>query len=160
GVNADGHREMLGVMEGGKEDAASWLAFLRHLKARGLKGVRLVTSDKCLGLLEALGECFPEAQWQRCIVHFYRNVFTVVPSIASGILRLLTTRIRTYGECAHHFGRYRAVGPGQGSGGDAQSDPCSGGPGGGAGQSGASGGQTGGHASEEGRGAAARGGGG
>jgi len=80
GVNADGHREMLGVMEGGKEDAASWLAFLRHLKGRGLKGVRLVTSDKCLGLLEALGECFPEAQWQRCIVHFYRNVFTVVPS--------------------------------------------------------------------------------
>jgi putative transposase len=80
GVNADGHREMLGVMEGGKEDAASWLAFLRHLTARGLKGVRLVTSDKCLGLLEALGECFPEAQWQRCVVHFYRNVFTVVPS--------------------------------------------------------------------------------
>jgi transposase-like protein len=80
GVNADGHREILGVMEGGKEDAASWRAFLRHLKARGLRGVRLVTSDKCLGLLEALGECFPEAQWQRCIVHFYRNVFTAVPS--------------------------------------------------------------------------------
>src|SRR5215468_5229791 len=80
GVNADGHREMLGVMEGGKEDAASWLAFLRHLKARGLKGVRLVTSDKCLGLVEALSECLPEARWQRCIVHFYRNVFTAVPS--------------------------------------------------------------------------------
>ena len=80
GVNADGHREMLGVREGGKEDAASWRAFLRHLKARGLRGVRLVTSDKCLGLLEALGECFPEAQWQRRMVHFYRNVFTAVPS--------------------------------------------------------------------------------
>jgi len=80
GVNADGHREMLGVMEGGKEDAASWLAFLRHLKARGLTGVRLVTSDKCLGLVGAVGECFPEAQWQRCVVHFYRNVFTAVPS--------------------------------------------------------------------------------
>jgi transposase-like protein len=80
GVNADGHREMLGVMAGGKEDAASWLAFLRHLKARGLKGVRLVTSDRCLGLVEALGECFPEAMWQRCVVHFYRNVFTAVPS--------------------------------------------------------------------------------
>jgi putative transposase len=62
GVNADGHREMLGVMEGGKEDAASWLAFVRHLKARGLQGVRLITSDKCLGLVEAVGECFPEAQ--------------------------------------------------------------------------------------------------
>jgi len=80
GVNADGHREMLGVMEGGKEDAASWLAFLRHLKARGLTGVRLVTSDKRLGLVGAVGECFPEAQWQRCVVHFYRNVFTAVPS--------------------------------------------------------------------------------
>jgi len=80
GVTADGHREMLGVMEGGKEDAASWLTFVRHLKARGLKGVRLITSDKCLGLVEAVGECFPEAQWQRCVVHFYRNVFTAVPS--------------------------------------------------------------------------------
>jgi putative transposase len=80
GVNADGFREMLGVMEGGKEDAAAWLTFLRHLKARGLRGVRLVTSDKCLGLLEALGDCFPEAAWQRCVVHFYRNVFTLVPS--------------------------------------------------------------------------------
>jgi transposase-like protein len=80
GVTADGHREMLGVMEGGKEDAASWLAFVRHLKARGLSGVRLITSDKCLGLVEAVGACFPEAHWQRCVVHFYRNVFTVVPS--------------------------------------------------------------------------------
>src|SRR5262249_9384512 len=80
GVNADGHREMLGVMEGGKEDAASWLAFVRHLKARGLKGVRLITSDKCLGLVEAVGECLPESRWQRCVVHFYRNVFTAVPS--------------------------------------------------------------------------------
>jgi transposase-like protein len=80
GVSREGHREILGVMEGGKEDAASWRAFLRHLKQRGLAGVRLVTSDKCLGLLEALGEFYPEAQWQRCIVHFYRNVFTAVPS--------------------------------------------------------------------------------
>jgi transposase-like protein len=80
GVNADGFREILGVREGGKEDAAAWLAFLRHLKARGLRGVRLVTSDKCLGLLEAVGECFPEAAWQRCVVHFDRNLFTAVPS--------------------------------------------------------------------------------
>jgi transposase-like protein len=80
GVNADGHREILGVMEGGKEDAESWRKFLKHLKTRGLKGVLLVTSDKCLGLVEAVGESFPEALWQRCIVHFYRNVFTEVPS--------------------------------------------------------------------------------
>jgi putative transposase len=80
GVNREGYREILGVMEGGKEDAAAWGKFLRHLKARGLQGVRLVTSDKCLGLVEAVGETFPEAMWQRCIVHFYRNVFTEVPS--------------------------------------------------------------------------------
>jgi transposase-like protein len=80
GVNADGHREILGVAEGGKEDAEGWRSFLRHLKARGLRGVRLVVSDKCLGLVEALGECFPEAAWQRCVVHFYRNVFTAVPA--------------------------------------------------------------------------------
>jgi len=79
GVNKAGFREVLGVCEGGKEDKASWLSFLRHLKQRGLQGTRLFISDKCLGLVEALGECFPEASWQRCIVHFYRNVFTVVP---------------------------------------------------------------------------------
>src|ERR1700757_3883132 len=50
GVNADGHREILGVCEGGKEDAASWRLFLRHLKQRGLRGVQLLVSDKCLGL--------------------------------------------------------------------------------------------------------------
>jgi len=79
GVNTEGYREILGVAEGAKEDKASWTKFLRHLKERGLKGVELVTSDKCLGLVESLGEFYPEASWQRCIVHFYRNVFTAVP---------------------------------------------------------------------------------
>jgi transposase-like protein len=79
GVNTEGYREILGVTEGAKEDKASWSAFLRHLKERGLKGVELITSDKCLGLVESLGEFYPEASWQRCVVHFYRNVFTVVP---------------------------------------------------------------------------------
>lgn len=80
GVNDEGYREILGVAEGSKEDKASWQGFLRGLKERGLKGVRLVVSDKCLGLVEALGEFFPQAAWQRCVVHFYRNVWTVVPS--------------------------------------------------------------------------------
>jgi putative transposase len=79
GVNQDGFREVLGVCEGGKEDKASWLSFLRHLKQRGLQGTKMFISDKCLGLVEALGETFPEAAWQRCTVHFYRNVFTAVP---------------------------------------------------------------------------------
>ncbi len=79
GVNRDGYREILGVCEGMKEDTEGWRQFLRHLKQRGLTGVQLVVSDKCLGLVEALGEVFPEARWQRCVVHFYRNVFSVTP---------------------------------------------------------------------------------
>ena len=80
GVNQDGYREVLGVMEGTKEDKASWQNFLRHLKTRGLQGVRLIVSDKCLGLVESLAEFYPGASWQRCAVHFYRNVWTAVPS--------------------------------------------------------------------------------
>jgi transposase-like protein len=79
-VNQDGMREVIGVAEGMKEDKSSWLDFLRWLKGRGLNGTRLFISDCCLGLVEALGECFPHAAWQRCIVHFYRNVFSTVPS--------------------------------------------------------------------------------
>jgi transposase-like protein len=79
GVRSDGYREIIGVAEGVKEDLESWRGFLRYLKSRGLKGMRLFISDKCLGLVEALGEFYPEAQWQRCMVHWYRNVFTVTP---------------------------------------------------------------------------------
>jgi transposase-like protein len=79
GVNREGYREILGVAEGAKEDKASWTAFLRYLKGRGLKGVELIISDKCLGLIESLGDFYPKAKWQRCMVHFYRNVFTLVP---------------------------------------------------------------------------------
>jgi putative transposase len=83
GVDQDGYRQVLGVVEGTKEDAESWRNFLRHLKERGLSGVRLVTSDKCLGLVEALGEFYPEADWQRCMVHWYRNVLSVAPTSKS-----------------------------------------------------------------------------
>jgi transposase-like protein len=79
GVADDGYREVIGVAEGAKEDKESWSSFVRYLKERGLKGVQLVISDKCLGLVEAAGEAFAGAKWQRCVVHFYRNVFTVVP---------------------------------------------------------------------------------
>jgi hypothetical protein len=68
GVDQDGYRQILGVVEGAKEDAESWRQFLRHLKERGLTGVELFVSDKCLGLIEALGEFYPEAEWQRCMV--------------------------------------------------------------------------------------------
>jgi transposase-like protein len=80
GVDAEGFRDVLGVSEGAKEDKESWTAFLRELKERGLTGVQLFVSDKCLGLVENLGEFYPEARWQRCVVHFYRNVWTKVPS--------------------------------------------------------------------------------
>ena len=79
GVDSDGYRQVLGVCEGLKEDKESWRTFLRHLKGRGLKGVQLVTSDKCLGLVEVLPEFYPEADWQRCMVHWYRNVGSSLP---------------------------------------------------------------------------------
>ena len=78
-VNEDGYREVLGAAEGMKEDKASWVSFFQWLKERGLDGVKLIVGDKCLGMLEAVGEVFPEAKYQRCTVHFYRNVFSVVP---------------------------------------------------------------------------------
>ena len=79
GVDAEGYRQVLGVREGTKEDKAGWSGFLRHLKKRGLKDVELVISDACLGLATSIGDFYPKAKWQRCIVHFYRNVFSVVP---------------------------------------------------------------------------------
>lgn len=78
-VNEDGYREVLGAAEGMKEDKASWKEFFLWLKSRGLSGIKLVIGDKCLGMLEAVGEVFPEAKYQRCTVHFYRNIFSVVP---------------------------------------------------------------------------------
>src|SRR4030095_9682357 len=80
GVGTDSFREILGVAEGAKEDKASWTAFLRYLKERGLSGVKLITSDRCLGLLESVADFYPDALCQRCVVHFYRNVFSLVPS--------------------------------------------------------------------------------
>lgn len=79
GVGNDGYREILGVAEGLREDKESWSNFLRYLKERGLKGVKLVVSDKCLGLVEVIGDFFPEAKWQRCVAHWYRNAFSICP---------------------------------------------------------------------------------
>jgi len=79
GVDQDGYRHVLGAKEGAKEDKESWIAFMRYLKSRGLRGVQLFVSDKCLGLVESLADFYPDAKWQRCVVHFYRNVFTAVP---------------------------------------------------------------------------------
>jgi len=79
GVNEDGYREVIGAAEGMKEDKASWTGFFQWLKSRGLDGVQLVVGDRCLGMLEAVAEVFPQAKYQRCVVHFYRNVFSATP---------------------------------------------------------------------------------
>jgi transposase-like protein len=79
-VNAEGYREILGIVEGAKEDKAGWSGFLAHLKARGLRGVELIISDACMGLVESAAEFFPETRWQRCVVHWYRDLFSHVPA--------------------------------------------------------------------------------
>src|SRR6202008_4155080 len=66
--------------EGAKEYKAGWSDFLKHLKERGLTGIRLIISDACLGLAESAAEVFPDAAWQRCVVHWYRNIFIHVPA--------------------------------------------------------------------------------
>src|SRR6201987_2376272 len=62
-VNAEGYRQILGLVEGAKEDKAGWSAFLNHLKGRGLRGVQLIISDACMGLVESAAEFFPNALW-------------------------------------------------------------------------------------------------
>jgi putative transposase len=79
GVNADGHREILGLQVTSAEDGAGWLAFLRDLTARGLTGVRLVTSDAHSGLTAAIGATLPGASWQRCRTHYAANLMSVTP---------------------------------------------------------------------------------
>ena len=79
-VNAEDYPEILGICEGAKEDKSGWSAFLRHLVDRSLSGVRLIISDASRGLVESVAKYLPDARWQRCMVHFNRNVFSHVPS--------------------------------------------------------------------------------
>jgi putative transposase len=79
GVNADGHREILGLQVTSAEDGAGWLAFFRDLTARGLTGVRLVTSDAHNGLVAAIGATLPGAGGQRCRTHYAANLMAVTP---------------------------------------------------------------------------------
>lgn len=79
GVNKDGYREIIGAAEGLKEDLESWKNFFVWLRSRGLSGVQMIIGDKCTGMVEAIGQVFADAKYQRCIVHFYRNVLSVVP---------------------------------------------------------------------------------
>jgi putative transposase len=92
GVNADGHREVLGLDVITTEDGAGWTAFLRGLVARGLTGVSLVISDAHSGLKDAIASVLPGAGWQRCRTHFMRNLLTRVPKASQG---LVATLVRT-----------------------------------------------------------------
>jgi putative transposase len=91
-VTADGVREVLGVDVGPSEDGAFWLGFLRSLVARGLGGVRLVTSDAHQGLRAAIAAVLHGAAWQRCRVHFVRNALSLVPK---GVQAMAAATIRT-----------------------------------------------------------------
>jgi putative transposase len=92
GVNADGHREILGLDLTSAEDGAGWLAFWRGLVARGLTGVQLITSDAHPGLVDAIAATLPGASWQRCRTHYLRDLLTQVPKSSQ---RWVATMVRT-----------------------------------------------------------------
>src|SRR5213595_1160270 len=92
GVNAEGFRESLGLDVVTSEDGAAWLSFIRGLVARGLSGVKLVSSDAHPGLVDAIAATLPGASWQRCRTHFMRNLLTRVPKSAQGFV---ATMVRT-----------------------------------------------------------------
>jgi len=89
GVNADGHREILGIDVCSGEDGAGWLAFFRGLVARGLSGVALVTSDAHAGLVAAIGATLPGASWQRCRTHYAANLMSATPKSSWGWVKAM-----------------------------------------------------------------------
>jgi putative transposase len=93
GVNTDGHREILGLDVFTSEDEAGWTSFLRGLVARGLSGVKLVTSDAHTGLKAAIAAELPGCCWQRCRTHFMRNLLSKVPKRAQGLVGTLVRSI-------------------------------------------------------------------
>jgi putative transposase len=100
GVRTSGDREILGFDVGASEDEAFWLQFLRQLKQRGLKEVQLVTSDAHEGLKKALGQVLTGATWQRCRVHFMRNLLAHIPKrdkamVAAAVRTLFVVADRT-----------------------------------------------------------------
>src|SRR5215213_7100759 len=89
GINADGHREILGLDITSAEDGAGWLSFFRGLTARGLAGVALVTSDAHAGLVAAIGATLPGASWQRCRTHYAANLMAVTPKASWGWVKAM-----------------------------------------------------------------------
>ena len=89
GVNADGHREILGVQVATGETGAAWTGFFRDLVARGLKGVKLVTSDAHAGLVDAIGQTLPGATWQRCRTHYAANLMATTPKASWPLVKAM-----------------------------------------------------------------------
>ena len=86
GVNADGRRELLGIQVGDSEAASFWGEFIGSLKERGLTGVKLVVSDAHVGLTNAIRRMLQGSSWQRCRVHFARNLRQRVPKAHQGMV--------------------------------------------------------------------------
>jgi len=109
GVAADGRREVLGFDVGDTENEGFWTAFLRSLKVRGLDGVKLVMSDAHSGLKKAIGTVFQGAAWQRCRVHFMRNVLSIVPKGSQDMVASIIRTIFAQPDREHIFTQFTEV---------------------------------------------------
>ncbi len=109
GVNRDGFRESLGLDVVTSEDGAAWLAFLRSLVARGLAGVRLVTSDAHPGLVDAIAATLPGSAWQRCRTHAMRNLLTRVPKSAQSFVATMVRTIFAQPDAETVHEQYRRI---------------------------------------------------
>jgi putative transposase len=109
GITAEGGREVLGVDVGDSEDETFWTAFLRSLKARGLSAVRLVISDAHAGLRAAIRKCIQGATWQRCRVHFARNLLATVPKAHSEMVSAAFRSVFALNDPADVRARYDEV---------------------------------------------------
>jgi putative transposase len=109
GVNRDGFRESLGLDVVTSEDGAAWLAYVRGLVARGLAGVKLVSSDAHPGLVDALASTLPGAGWQRCRTHFMRNLLTRVPKSAQSFVATMVRTIFAQPDAATVHEQHRRI---------------------------------------------------
>jgi putative transposase len=109
GVAADGRREVLGFDVGDTENESFWTEFLRSLKTRGLDGVKLVISDAHTGLKKAIGTVFQGASWQRCRVHFMRNVLSAVPKASQDMVASIIRTVFAQPDKEHVITQFEEV---------------------------------------------------
>jgi len=109
GVNAGGHREILGIDVATTEDGAGWLAFLRSLVARGLSGTQLVISDDHTGLVDAIAATLPGAGWQRCRTHYLKNLLTKVPKVSGAMVATMVRSIFAQPSAEEVWAQHRRV---------------------------------------------------